>query len=379
MTQRTFDAFIDSQHSLDEGTKRGYKLVYRRFTELAQLPFEFCYLDHDVVHRVLAELDKRLEPSTWNLWLQRYQRLAKWLSDPDDEICPKVWHKIEFKKIDWEKKLAEKCFSEDEFYRLLDVVDHPRDKAFFAVGYEAGLRPGELLGMNIKNCKPASYGFQIFVSGKTGSRSVPIVLFAPLLRLWLNHHPLKHTGDSPLWVERKKGGGYEFGRVSYDSMNHYHFKRYCDRAKIYRWKTVKDKKTGQPKQINGVSLHYLRHSKVTLVAKNRKVHVGVKQANEMFGWKGNSPMFLRYSHIAGQDSENAFLAIAGVEEAKPVEKPSILLRKKCLNCGEQNSAEALYCFQCGMVMDAEQAKRIVADRQQNEELMRKFRELLDKK
>jgi hypothetical protein len=202
-----------------------------------------------------------------------------------------------------------------------------------------------------------------------------------LLRLWLNHHPFKHDPDAPLWVERNKANRYSVGRVSYDSMNHWHFKRYCALADppIYRPKQVKKKlrlKNGEVKNIdhivNGVSLHYLRHSKVTLVAKNRKVHIGVKQANDMFGWTANSPMFLRYSHIAGQDSENAFLAIAGVKEAEPVEKPSLLLRKKCVNCGEQNSAEALYCAFCGTVLDEEQARRIVADRKMMDEMMQEF-------
>ena len=361
MPQRTFISFIDSQHSLHPNTLLGYKLTYRRFNGIAKQPFEDCYLNYEVIHRVLATLGQQLEPSTWNLWLQRYQRLAKWLSDPDDEETPKIWRKIKPKKIDWNKKLATKCFSEEEIYRLLDVIDHPRDKAFFAVGYEAGLRPGELLAMLIKSCSSTSYGFKIFVSGKTGSRSVPIVLFASLLRLWLNHHPQKHNPDAPLWVQRTKSG-YDFEAVSYDSMNKYHLKRYCERAKIFRMEDGK----------NAVSLHYLRHSKVTSVAKNRDVHIGVKQANEMFGWTSNSPMYTRYSHIAGQDSENAFLALAGVKEAESPEKPDLLLRKKCVNCGDQNSVEAMYCFHCGMVMDEEQAKRIVAEREMIDYFMKRF-------
>lgn len=359
---RDFQAFLDSQHNITEGTKRGYKLSIRRFTEIAKQPFEECYLTHDVVHRVLSELDNQLEPSTFNLWLQRYQRLAKWLSDIDDDVCPKLWHKIDFKKIDWNKRLEGKCLSEDEIYRLLDVIDHPRDKAFFAVGYEAGLRPGELLGMNIKNCKTASWGFTIFVSGKTGSRSVPIVLFAPLLRVWLNCHPQKHNPDAPLWIQRTKGDAYEFERVTYGTMNRYHFKQYCRKAKIFRLKDGK----------NAVSLHYLRHSKVTSVAKNRKVHISIKQANDMFGWTPNSPMYLHYSRIAGRDSENAFLELAGVKDIEHPEQHSVLLRKKCLGCGEQNSPEALYCYHCGVVLDETQAKAVIEKQRLTEELMKRL-------
>lgn len=367
MSQRTFNAFLDTQHDLNKSTITGYKTSIAKFEDLAKQPFEVCYLDHDLIHKVLNELDDILEDSTWNTWLERYRRLAKWLYDEEDENCPKVWRNIKKKKIDWDKKLKEKCFSEDEFYNILDVIDSLRDKAFVAVGGEAGLRPGELLAMDIKDCKPESYGFKITVSGKTGTRSIPIVMFAAILRLWLNHHPLKHNPDAPLWIMRRNG---KFLRVSYFTMNSWHFKRYCSSAKVYRWKTVLDKKTGETKQFNTVSLHYLRHTKATWTAKNRKVHVGIKQANDMFGWSPNSTRYLHYSHIAGQDSEDTFLELAGVKEVNEPIKPSVLLRKKCFSCGEQNSAEALYCFKCGYVLDEEQAKHLVAREQMIDKILK---------
>jgi hypothetical protein len=192
---------------------------------------------------------------------------------------------------------------------------------------------------------------------------------------------MKHDVEAPLWIERTKGDGYAFGRVSYDSMNHWHFKRYCERAKIYRPKIVKIRKKladgsvqVTERTINGVSLHYLRHSKVTLVAKNRKVQIGIKKANEMFGWTGNSPMFLRYSHLTGQDSDDGFLSVAGVEEVNVPEKPSPLLSRKCLNCGEQNSAGTLYCGFCGCVLDETQARMKVAEQEMRDYFMKRFME-----
>jgi len=35
--------------------------------------------------------------------------------------------------------------TEDEIIAMIEAAEHPRDKAFIAVGYEAGLRIGELL------------------------------------------------------------------------------------------------------------------------------------------------------------------------------------------------------------------------------------------
>lgn len=323
------------------------------------------------MHKTLAKLDEQLEPSTWNLWLQRYQRLAKYLHDPDDEETPKLWRKIDFKKIDWPKKLKDKAFSEDEMYRLLDVIDSPRDRAFFAVGADGGLRPGELIGMNIGDCKPESYGFDIVVSGKTGTRVVQLVWSASVLRFWLNHHPLRYKRDAPLWIQRS---GYGFGRISYSSMNKFHMKKYCERAGIFRWKTVKDKKTGQSKQINAVSLHYLRHTCATWTAKNNKVHVSVATANEMFGWTRNSPMWLRYMHITGKDSKTTKLALAGIKDLED-EAPNVLTQTKCLNCSELNGVGAMYCVNCGYPLNKEAAQKLLDSRQMQEDLRKMQGEL----
>lgn len=372
MSLNSFTAFLDSQHSLDKQTKRGYSLCVRRFEGIALRKFEECYLDPETVHKVLAELDTQLAESTWNLWLQRYQRLAKWLSDPDDEECPKLWRKVESKKIDWNKKLKDKCLTEEEFLKLLDVVDNPRDKAFFAVGADGGLRPGELLSMNIGDCRPESYGFDITVSGKTGTRVVQLIWSASVLRYWLNHHSLKHNRDAPLWLQRSS---YGFNRISYSAMNKYHLKRYCALAGIYRWKTVVDKKTGQPKKINAVSLHYLRHTSVTWAAQSKKAHISVKTANEIYGWTSNSPMYLRYIHLSGKDSKSARLALAGIKEELE-EKPSVLAQSKCLNCGELNGAGSMYCCSCGYPLNADAARELLDKRRMEMDLLKLQPEIL---
>lgn len=372
--KRSFTSLLDTQHNLDLGTIRGYKLCVRRFEELALASFESTYLNHDAVHKVLAKLDEQLEDSTWNLWLQRYQRIAKWLYDPDDEECPKLWRSIEFKKIDWHKKLKDKAFSQDEVFRLLDVIDSPRDKAFCAVGFDGGLRPGELLGINVGDCKPESYGYDVIVSGKTGTRTVQLIWSASVLRYWLNHHPLKHKRDAPLWIQRSS---YGFERISYSSMNKHHFKRYCKLAGVFRWKTVIDKKTGKQKTINGVSLHYMRHTCATWTAKRKDVHVSVATANEMFGWTSNSPMYLRYMHITGKDSKSARLALGGVKVEEEKTTPNVLAQTKCLNCSELNGVGSMFCAGCGYPLNRDAAQRLL-DRKMMEEDLRRMQAELNK-
>ncbi len=157
------------------------------------------------VHKTLNSFSKEMSDSAWNTYLVLCKRYARWLSDPEDEITPKLWRKIKPKKIDWGKKLKNKYLTQKEFYQLLDVIDYPRDKALLGVAIEGALRSGELLDLKIGDVQKTSYGYDVTVSGKTGSSSFPVVLFAPLLTHWLNFHPFKHDPNAPLWPVQKGG------------------------------------------------------------------------------------------------------------------------------------------------------------------------------
>jgi integrase/recombinase XerD len=350
--------FLSTQHSLSESAKNSYRSAILAFDRVSGKEFEDAYLDSTIVHDALTKLLSEYKDESWNHYLTCLKRYAKWLSDPDDEVCPKLWRKIKPLQIDTEKKLKDKWLTEEEFRRLLDVVDSSRDRAMFGVCLEGALRVGELIGLKVRDCKPASYGFDVTVSGKTGSGSFPVVLFAPLLRQWLNVHPCKNDVDAPLWP-RRIGNGFtalKKGAVEYN------FIKYAVRAGINRH----------------VSVHVLRHTKITWTAKDNRVGVSDEMAKKMFRWKKSSRMYGRYTHLFGVDSTKTFLALAGVKE-NIEEKPSVLVRSKCLNCGEMNSADALYCFRCGSVLDMEQAKRIVAKREMRDYLFKRFREEQGKK
>ena len=277
--------FLDQQHELEDPTKRTYLYALAKFEELTGETFEKVYLDEKMVHRFLNLLSKQASMSSWNTYLSKYKRYAKFLSDPEDEVCPKVWRKIKRKNIDWEKKLKNKWLTKKQFYKLLDVVDNPRDKALICVCLEGGLRLGELLGLKIKDVHVASYGYDMAVSGKTGSSSFPMVLFAPILKNWLNHHPFKHDPDSPLWVRRKG--------LAKDQICSYTvfllLKKYAKHA-------------GLPH----ISLHWLRHSKITWTAKDKNVRISDEVAKKLFRWSKNSRMYSHYTHLHGVDTTNAY-------------------------------------------------------------------------
>ena len=354
-----FSSFFDTQHDLSSKTVDSYKYALQMFERFAGQSFDAVYLDEKVVHKVLRKISENYSASTWNLNLILFKRLAKWLSDPDDEVCPKFWRKIKPKKIDWEKKLKDKWLSQEEFFRLLDVIDYARDKAMFGVCVEGALRKGELLSLRVKDVTETSYGYDIIVSGKTGSSSFPVVLFAPLLKNWLNHHPFKHNPESPLWPRKRSGvKGGRFHGVQKGVVN-LTLKRYAKQAGLSEI----------------ISLHWLRHSKITWTAKDKNVRVSDEMAKKMFRWGKSSRMFSRYTHLHGTDSKDTFLALAGVETGKKQQKSLELLKpKKCLNCNEMNSATMIYCGKCGTTLNEEEAKRQVAKQKLLDEMLKDFKE-----
>jgi integrase len=348
--------FLDTQHHILQARKRTYKIAINAFEKIANTPFDQAYLDAKTVHYTLNNLG--IEPSTWNMWLTIYKRYSRWLSDPDDEVTPKLWRKLQPKKIDWNQKLKDKWLTEKEFKDLLDATDHPCPKAAFATAISGALRRGELLNLKIKDAEVNGSEIRVTVSGKTGTRSFLMNQFAPILKHWLNFHPLKSDPEAPLFTRRKTGNGEITDGIQAQAMDS-SFKMYAKRAGIRK----------------PVSLHWLRHTKVTWTARNKDRRITDKQANICFGWSPNSDSYKHYTHLHGTDTDETFRALDGViTKSQEAEQIKFLERQKCFNCNEYNTAEALYCYKCGCVLSEEQAKRIVAEKEMMDYFMKRFME-----
>ncbi len=337
---RRLPEFLNMQHHIEPAVKYNYAVSIRSFERFAKAEFEDAYLDVKTVHSALNLLSGAVEDSSWNYRLTHFKRYARWLFDPEDEECPKLWRKIEPKKIDWEEKLKSKWLSEQEFYDLLEATGNFCFRACWAVAVSGALRSCELLGLRVGDVEVLGDGeVKVTVSGKTGTRSFPMNQFAPLLRHWLNFHPLKHDPSAPLWVREKMSYGGLHTGLRYARVNRL-LQSYCRLAGIRK----------------GVTLHWLKHTKITWTARNRRVRVSDKQANLMFGWSANSDMYKRYTHLHGTDTDDAFRALEGVESAVPtVNQHGLLERKKCFNCNELNAAGSMYCFKCGFPLNEKSA------------------------
>lgn len=86
------------------------------------------------------------------------------------------------RQADRENKLRDKLVTPEEYEALMEASDHPRVRALLATLYESATRPGELLGLRLRDLDFREKYAQVRVSGKTGERTIPLVRAIPYLR-----------------------------------------------------------------------------------------------------------------------------------------------------------------------------------------------------
>lgn len=107
--------------------------------------------------------------ATYRIMLKRFYR---WLKNTGKEHPDEVkWISTNVKRNERKLPANGDLLTEDEVKRLIEVAEHPRDKAFVSVLYESGARIGEIGSLQISNVKFDEYGAVLHVEGKTGCRS----------------------------------------------------------------------------------------------------------------------------------------------------------------------------------------------------------------
>jgi integrase len=156
--------------------------------------------------------------------------------------------------------------TEEEINRIIEAAGNTRDKTFIALGYEAGLRIGELASLRWKNVTFNEWGAKIKVHCKTGERVIPIVMAASFLKKWLIEHPdydLRNNEVTPNSLVFCQINGKNAGK----SMSYQMYAKILKKAAI---------KAGVRKRVYP---HILRHSRATVLAN----HLTEQQMNIYFG------------------------------------------------------------------------------------------------
>ncbi len=233
------------------------------------------------------------------------------------------------RQADRENKLRDKVVTPDEYEALMGAVDHPRLRALLVTLYESAARPGEVLGLRIRDVDFRDRYAQVRVSGKTGERTVPLVRAIPYLRAWLQVHPQGEDPDAPLFARVYRG------RVAAITLN-------TLEALFHRlWRKAGVKRRVYP--------YMFRHTRLTELADN---DLGEFKMKELAGWTTDSRMAARYVHLSGRSSLAPILEMEGIEvpdEARPRESP--IRVRACPRCGSRNEGDARYCSACSLALD----------------------------
>jgi len=145
-----------NQSNLSEETKKGFKLIIRKF------------------YRFIRGIDEK----------GVYPPEVKWIS-----------LKISKKH----SKLPEELLTEEEMLKIIQNCETIRDKTLVATLCESGARVGEIAMMKIKHVSFEEYGARLTLGGKTGMRKILVISSMPYLQEWINAHPHNTNPDAYLW------------------------------------------------------------------------------------------------------------------------------------------------------------------------------------
>ncbi|MFC1714632.1 tyrosine-type recombinase/integrase, partial [Candidatus Poribacteria bacterium] len=310
--------------------------------------------------RAVEEMVLKIESQKYSVWTKQsykaiIKKFFKWIYHKDDyttvqEYPPIVnWIRTNVKKKDRPRVKASDLLTEEEVRRMMNVAQHPRDKAFISMLYELGARIGEIGGLRVKDLARDEHSFIVDLSGKTGHRTPRIVISDPYLTAWLEVHPLRDDRYAPLWVL--------LGRNS-KHMEYGTFRRVVQRIKY---------KAGVEKRLYH---HLFRHTRATHLLMNKQINEA--QAKVYFGWVPDSKMLSEYSHLMSSDVNRAILEIHGIK-TKGVEKP-LLEPKQCHRCSKINGVEARFCYHCGLILDVKTAVELDAKRSKGDNILDKLME-----
>ena len=274
----------------------------------------------------------------------------KWLLGNNETYPDNVkWIKA---KIKCKKIKKEDLLTEEDIVKLLKACGGTDKKAVMKRAVvmcitDTGGRISEILGVVGKDIEQDEYGYILAVDGKTGYRRIRLFKAVPYLKEWLNIHNCKE--DMPLFVNIFR---YKNSPLSYDKV-------------LSMLKELKEiAEINKP-----VNPHAFRHRRVTEM--NMEGFTD-KELNIHFGWKDNSNMARRYSHITDNDVGNKILKKEGVN-VKELKKKEDLRIKVCPRCGEYTLPHNDYC-NCGLLINDRRIKS--TKKQIKDDIVKKILQLL---
>lgn len=283
LIQELADAFLSAnQNKYSENTRRAYHYDLGLFNRaLPDLKVEEVTVQHlraflnasaDLAPTTLARRQATLR--TYFAWAYRNDLI---LSDPAGKLEP-----IKIPQRD------PRPLTEGQVEAILGAIQsaEKRNRLFFTLLYETGMRSGEALGVHVQHIHLNDVdGGYIRVLGK-GSKERVIPLIDATRSVRLLREVLKRLGTiGPLFRGDISKGGRTSEAVDYTTM-YYHFERYVATAREKRSVAFEGEGEGE-----AITIHRLRHTYATLKLRDG---VSLPSVRKLLGHK-NIQTTLRYA------------------------------------------------------------------------------------
>ncbi|TRZ89657.1 MAG: hypothetical protein D4R88_05020 [Methanosarcinales archaeon] len=302
---------IDCDPKKGDWAKHDYRIVLRKF--IAWLRNEYGYPDGYPQKEELTRL----------LPILKY---------------PSEVNKIRVKQPE-KLKAGEDIPTEEEMKFLSNASINPRDKAFFEMSKEVGIRIGGIGSRQIKHVTFDELGAKVTMYDKT-MRGEPVrfVSSSSYLHVWLDNHPFKTDPEAPLWIDLGKTAK---GPVPLDYNGF--------RAVILRTVERHNKRAEilcLPKITKRIHSHLFRYH-----AQTRDELDGVPRSImcKQRGWKTDSKQPERYARIVTKDVDSYYAKKFGISGGEIKEQPK---PGRCPRCKEVNAPGMGYCFKCGLPLSS---------------------------
>jgi len=332
---------IDCDPKKGDWAKHDYRIVLRKF--IAWLRNEYGYPDGYPQKEELTRL----------LPILKY---------------PSEVNKIRVKQPE-KLKSGEDIPTDDEMRFLSNASINPRDKAFFEMSKEVGIRIGGIGSRQIKHVTFDELGAKVTMYDKT-MRGEPVrfVSSASYLHVWLDNHPFKNNPEAPLWIDLEKTAR---GPVPLDYNGF--------RAMILRTVERHNKRAERlvlPKITKRIHTHLFRYH-----AQTRDELDGVPRSImcKQRGWKTDSKQPERYARIVTKDVDSYYAKKFGISGGEIKEQPK---PGRCPRCKEVNAPGMGYCFKCGLPLSSkaenveQQVQKMIEEMLMDPEIHAKLRDKL---
>lgn len=277
-----------------------------------------------------------------------FKKFMQWLKGYEDKDYPPEvsWLRVGSNNRKRHKN-PEDMLNDNDITKLVNVAEHPRDKALVMTLAESGCRIGELLTLTKKKICFDDKGAYFLVDGKTGTRRVRVVNSTPYLHDWLDVHPDRDKADAPLWTNR--GNMKDIAKEIRDGQHEgiynlewqYNLTYPATRQLLRRLA----KKAGITKPINP---HNFRHSRATALG---AAGISGVIMNEVMGWVQGSKVSATYLHISGKQVDEILLpSMYGLPKNIVAEEKPKMFPIKCIECGELNQHTAKRCKKCNNII-----------------------------